>query len=143
MWILWGGSQWMRCGGCRLQTQRSARTSSAGFRQAMEASSSEGPAGGYSLLRCISAGCHLSWHYKRWPAGDERIPLSQRSSDIWLPDRWCSNVQHACRFAYLHKQLNAAFCRLHSARSWIDAACNYLQGLQIQFESSCAGHALW
>ena len=29
MWISWGGSQWMRCGGCRLQTQRSARTSSA------------------------------------------------------------------------------------------------------------------
>ena len=49
-----------------------------GFRQAMEASSSEGPAGGSSILRCISAGCHLSRHGGCWPAGDERIPLSQR-----------------------------------------------------------------
>ena len=35
-----------------------------GFRQAMEASSSEGPAGGHSTLRPVSARCYLqlAWH---------------------------------------------------------------------------------
>ena len=46
-----------------------------GFRRAMEASSSEGPAGGQSTLRPVSAKRCLSQHDVTWPAGNEGTPL--------------------------------------------------------------------